>query len=298
MGQPDEPIQSLVSRPAGAGSPAGPPASPPHTLRLLTYMASDLMPVVGVLAFGWQVFPILLLYWVENIVVGVMTVLEMRRAQGPGIPGGFWATVRFNGVRLADMDRSKRSLIGLFCANYGIFTLIHGVFVVVMFGATAEGGAPQAGPAGVVAAWWFWLAVASLWLSHWLAYRREFVATGEFERVSPAQVMVRPYGRMIALHVAIVFGGWFIQSIGAPLGGLLILVAVKTACDVLQLWSRPADTGPVSSDEIWLLGDDADQPSAPGSIDVAAPPELTSPPSPLTSDRVRRGELGWLRRDI
>src|SRR2546425_9035172 len=52
------------------------------TLSVVTLVAANALPVLGVLALGWSVFPIVLLYWLENAVVGVFTVLKMLLA-GP-----------------------------------------------------------------------------------------------------------------------------------------------------------------------------------------------------------------------
>ena len=49
--------------------------------------------------------------------------------------------------------------------------------------------------------------------------------------------MAAPYGRMIVMHLTIILAGWFIDSIGAPIGGLILLVLLKTAFDVVG-WLR------------------------------------------------------------
>ena len=44
---------------------------------------ANLVPLVGVLWFGWDVWGILIIYWLENGIVGLFNVLKMRRAEGP-----------------------------------------------------------------------------------------------------------------------------------------------------------------------------------------------------------------------
>ncbi len=46
------------------------------------------------------------------------------------------------------------------------------------------------------------------------------------------RLMVMPYGRIIALHLTIIFGGIATMALGEPLWVLVILVAVKTAVDL------------------------------------------------------------------
>ena len=37
-------------------------------------LAVDLLPVFGVIAWGWNAVPLVMLYWMENIVAGAMTI--------------------------------------------------------------------------------------------------------------------------------------------------------------------------------------------------------------------------------
>ena len=44
-----------------------------HPLVLLG-LAVDLFPIFGVLAFGWNAVPLVMLYWMENVIAGVLTL--------------------------------------------------------------------------------------------------------------------------------------------------------------------------------------------------------------------------------
>src|SRR6266550_7692789 len=59
------------------------PARPPLRLSpsALVLVAPNLVPPAGVLFFGWSVFATLLLFWVENVIVGAFNVLRMLVAQ-------------------------------------------------------------------------------------------------------------------------------------------------------------------------------------------------------------------------
>ncbi|MES1239846.1 MAG: DUF6498-containing protein, partial [Chloroflexota bacterium] len=49
-------------------------------------VAANLIPLVGVLLFGWSLWTILVLYWVENGIVGLWNVLRILLAQGAILP--------------------------------------------------------------------------------------------------------------------------------------------------------------------------------------------------------------------
>jgi hypothetical protein len=79
---------------------------------VIVLVLANLIPLGGVLFFGWQVFPIMFLFWLENVVVGAFNVVKMILARGPGSHVGV-----------------KLFLVPFFTVHYGIFTLVHGVFV-------------------------------------------------------------------------------------------------------------------------------------------------------------------------
>ena len=86
-------------------------------LPLISLLVANTLPVVGVLCFGWDAFAIVLLYWSENIVVGFYNVLKMAFAK----------------VRHRRKDDGKLFMIPFFTVHYGIFTMVHGAFVVGFF---------------------------------------------------------------------------------------------------------------------------------------------------------------------
>jgi len=45
--------------------------------------------------------------------------------------------------------------------------------------------------------------------------------------------MALPYRRMMITHVALIAGGFFLIESGQPLGGLVLLILMKIALDVL-----------------------------------------------------------------
>ena len=54
---------------------------------LVALIVANLIPLVGVLFLGWSVWNILVIYWLENGIVGVFNVLKMSTAAGEDAPG-------------------------------------------------------------------------------------------------------------------------------------------------------------------------------------------------------------------
>ncbi|MGE5760082.1 MAG: DUF6498-containing protein, partial [Gemmatimonadota bacterium] len=94
------------------------PAPRPWPISSAVLLAANVAPLIGVLAHHWTVFAVVLLYWCENVVVGVFNVLRMLVAQ----------------PQVALAQAGKVLLIPFFCVHYGTFTFVHGVFVFGLFG--------------------------------------------------------------------------------------------------------------------------------------------------------------------
>ena len=184
----------------------------------LVLVAANLVPLAGVLFFGWTVFATLLLFWVENVIVGGFNILRMLVAQ-PQI-GAMWAVKLF--------------MIPFFTFHYGMFTTVHGVFVLTLFGGGFSGrGFPTAGTfahavqvAGVAPAAW------GLSLSHAVSFAFNYLGTGEYRSALVPELMFRPYGRVMVLHVVILGGGFLVTLLGSQLIPLALLVVLKTGLDL------------------------------------------------------------------
>ena len=180
-------------------------------------IAANLLPLYGVLFWNWEVFPLLALFWMENAIIGLLNAARML-AIAPGDPAAWVA---------------KLFLVPFFCFHYGMFTAIHGVFVFSMFGKYGIDGLDVLGPAArATADWNLWLPLGALAASHVFSFFWNFVHRGEYLRAGLQEQMLRPYGRVVVLHLAILLGGMAAMALGSPVWALLVLLAVKIAVDL------------------------------------------------------------------
>ena len=70
-------------------------------------------------------------------------------------------------------------------------------------------------------------------ISHGVSFWTNYVGRREYRTLSPAEVMAQPYGRLVIMHLTIIVGAFVSIFLGTPLGSLLVLVALKTALDLL-----------------------------------------------------------------
>lgn len=180
----------------------------------IALVIANLVPLAGVWLFDWQVIDILMLYWAENVIIGVVNILRLA------------------------VCRQGRSLflVIFFMMHYGIFCYGHLMAITGIFSDAFVNGTAWdyffAVPSS--AAWKtpLWIAIGSIAASHLVSFFANFIAGGEYLRTNANTVMHRPYGRVVVLHVAIIFGAALIDWLGSPVMMLVALVAAKIVLDL------------------------------------------------------------------
>jgi hypothetical protein len=196
-------------------------------------MAANLVPLALVLAGKASVGGLVILYWAENLVIGLYALLRMATAQ-----------------RSTVLD--KISAMIFFCPHYGIFCLSHGMVVMLLFGdgsrvsAQREGVSPflslvqnlaaAADAAGLFSPAGLLLPLLALFASHGVSFAQNYLLNGRYRSVNAAASFWRPYPRMVLLHIMIFAGAYFIERHGSTLPMLAGLVAGKTLIDLALHW--------------------------------------------------------------
>src|SRR5262245_172553 len=93
----------------------------PATIILL---AANLLPLVGVILWGWDAFLLLVLYWMETIVFAFWTVVWIATAD----PGSIGA-LTVGGTKVT----RPMALAAFFTLHAGLFIAVHFLFLWVLF---------------------------------------------------------------------------------------------------------------------------------------------------------------------
>ena len=193
---------------------------------LLVLVLVNLLPLVGVLVFDWDVAALMLLYWSENLVLGFYTLVKMLVIS----PLGGLGTGSF------------------FVIHYGGFCAVHGLFIaILLLDADFEPMPEDSWPLFLVfpqllinvvrqvlaqapPEWLF--AFAALYISHGVSFVMNFLLGRERDELTLGKLMAAPYGRIIILHVTILAGGFAVVALGQPEAMLLVLIMLKLLLDV------------------------------------------------------------------
>jgi hypothetical protein len=202
---------------------------------LIALVAANLIPFWGVLFGGWEAFHVVLLYWSENIVVGFYNILKMVFAK----------------VDKPHEHLGKLFLIPFFTVHYGGFCAVHGFFVLMLFGKGESGFEPIHGETWPCFFVFLQMllnvlkhiysimppamryAMVALFVSHGISFVYNYLIKGEYANVKPDKLMGSPYGRIVIMHFAVLFGAFLTMALGSPVGILIILVGLKTSLDVI-----------------------------------------------------------------
>ncbi|MBZ0138713.1 MAG: DUF6498-containing protein [Pseudorhodoplanes sp.] len=197
----------------------------PSTLILL---ATNLIPLAGVLFWGWDIFLLLILYWFETAIIG------------------FWMAVR--SLR-EPPDGKGRAAVGLailfFTFHAGMFMTVHMIFLWALFAGAwrlrihnAEDAVRQ-----IIIGSGLWLPLLAMFVGRGVTTlldlrRLQAWFAGEVATGAPPQETARRdsgihafYARIVTMHLSILAGAFLVQRLGS-IAPLIILIALKTAIDL------------------------------------------------------------------
>ncbi len=207
---------------------------------LLPAVIGNLVPLIGVLVFGWDLPSIVVMYWIETGVVGLVNVLKIRKSMALGQP-----TVEVDGSIERPIVRAARSggwgFAFAWLLAYGIFWAILGPFVIQIATGGFYEGASQTGWTGVSAAVIVWGTV-SLVGGQVIAYALGYVIERRYLTVTSLELLRDPFIRIFVILAAITFGGVGIALVGSPVGFVAAMVVAKTIVEIWFARTAPAAT--------------------------------------------------------
>lgn len=187
-------------------------------LALVALLIANLSVLVGVLWLGWDAVAVLLLYWHENLIIGVYTLLRMLRA------GGLRAL----------------PLAVFFVFHFGMFCFVHGtmLLVLVLKGGAGGGDGPFDALQSLLTDFYasapssFFWSLAALTVSHGVSTVQHALVRNEDAGRSANAIMGDPYGRIVVMHLVVMAGAVAVVQLGSPQLLVLALVVLKVVLDV------------------------------------------------------------------
>jgi len=178
----------------------------------------NLIPLLGILFFGWSVQDILILYWCESGVIGLYNVLKML----------FVKNIHAN-LTLFPGVIYRLFVIVFFIVHFGGFMFIHGLAILAL---TSPGNIIGMDYLpGVLKPLCF--GIIGFFVSHGLSFIQNYLLGKEYLKSNLENLMFQPYGRVVIMHLSILFGGFIFVLFNAPVFLLVMLVVIKTTLDII-----------------------------------------------------------------
>lgn len=186
---------------------------------VLAVLVINLIPAACVLFLGWSALALLLLYWAENVILGVINVFKMGVISFAG------------GVTNALM---ALFIIPFFIVHYGAFCAGHGFFTVLLVGGALQGHDPFEAAQGIWRERWNYVAPLLAMTAFHLTAFVQWLRAGAWKQTSIDRQMTEPYRRIIIMHVTILFGGALVVMLGQPAAAVALLAVLKTLFETVS----------------------------------------------------------------
>jgi len=201
----------------------------PSTVLLI---AANLLPLAGILFWHWDVFVLLVLYWMETAIIGFWTIAAIAVAP-----------------ILFPTDKKRTSpffMVPFFIAHSGIFMGVHFLFLWSLFSGQWPSVVHNAHDfvQRIVIGLGLWIPLAALFISRGVSFFYLMFGARLFpawlkgvprhpsdERLSEGNLLGRFYQRIVVMHLTILFGAAVAAVIGS-IGPLIVMIALKIAIDV------------------------------------------------------------------
>lgn len=205
-----------------------------RSFSILALIAANLVPLIGVLFYGWEANLVLALFWVENLIIGAFNLIKML-------------ILAARAMRLNELF-----LCFFFVLHYGLFCAAHGLLLwdlldlgkvnaSVYFGEVGFGPLELFAEGATVLIGFIELhgsviilGIVALSLSHLVSFIEHFILRGEIFSLTNRDMMARPYGQILAMHAGLILGAIAIDKFGSTAALLTIIVGLKLLIDFKQ----------------------------------------------------------------
>jgi hypothetical protein len=213
--------------------------------RLLQVVGINSVPLVGIFAADWTDATALAFYWCENVIVTVLVSFRIWLHRRATRLAGHWET---SPVAAADAASSTSTFLSGFLVPASAFTAGHAVFLGLLLFVILPQSFPDAG--GVdLASLGEGVAAGTLVLTVGCSIDAVRIRHRPFSWIR--QLAQRVLGRVVLVHLTIIFGMFAMTWLDGPRGLFLVFAGFKTLADLGSYLGSDAAPDPEPSH--WLV---------------------------------------------
>ena len=189
-------------------------------------IAANLVPVVGVWFFGWSATDAFIVYALETLIAGAMTLIKMAiitLVRGKDTWYNEGSTIRVSGL----------FFMFFFILHFGLFALVQ----TSIFSQTAGIVRPGKGMFDFFFHWYEYInndiaiMLGGIVISYIVRSIIPFIVKGEYKTAPLMYIMFQPYGRIFIQQFTVILGSMFL-SFGFGKGFILVFAAAKIMFEI------------------------------------------------------------------
>lgn len=195
-------------------------------------IAANLLPVYGVWFLGWSAVEVFVVYALETLIVGILTLLKL------GIVTLYRKKDKWYNAGTTT-EVSGFFFMIFFAVHYGLFAAVQST----IFSQSAGINPPGSGMMHFFFHWYTYINsdIAIMLSGFVVGYLAKsfipFIVTGEYKEVSMTRVMFQPYGRIFIQQFTVILGSMFL-GFGWGKGFILVFALAKILFEVYFNFDR------------------------------------------------------------
>jgi hypothetical protein len=192
----------------------------PRANNLALVVLSNILPLLGVLLAGWDIYTLLIFYWMETVIVAFWTVMTMAFHTG-------LETWTFDGPTQRNAGFSVGGPVLVF-VHSGFFMAIHLHLMSALYGGDWPGHlrSPEVFLDTFLVGQKLWPMLALVFV------HRAAIFWEERNAASLSPVIASLYMRIVVMQVVIIIGAWGVMLLGSGLFGLILLITMRAGLDL------------------------------------------------------------------
>ncbi len=222
----------------------------------VTLVLANLIPIFGVILYGWKVLDVVIFYWLETIIIGFFNVIKINMCQGKPpendeeaakAMGPFFEWAHEQGKKnkaenQTDFNSTKNDLGTAGKTFISVFFLFHyNFFIFVQFFLIMGVISPSSGNMDLFGTLKFiqentdylFLGILGIIFSHAFSLYMNFYKGEEYIHTNPGIQMFKPYVRIFIQQFVVILGAMFVLLFNSPMPLLILLVALKIIIDLV-----------------------------------------------------------------
>jgi Family of unknown function (DUF6498) len=197
-------------------------------ISVISLIIANFGPLIGVLFLHWNVYPTIVLFWMESLVITLITLIKIA-----AVPSHTFVK-----------SLEKILLIPYFCLSYGFFLILCGLAIFFIFSGYSQSSSDFPSFSQIyqsLAHYQLQWALLALTISHGISFVTNYMRKKEYQVFTTNDLMWVPYNRAGVIIILVFIGGVLVKETGSIIA-LTVLILIKVYADIRLHLNHHANT--------------------------------------------------------